>query len=164
MIDLASGTGDLCVDLARAGHKVVALVGMPLGKFAVRSGPMMAGGGFFVDKAEFPNDLNVQITKEGNSPAKIVVKQGETVKVAGDYAKGGNQGGTYRYIGAAGSATVTAGAVVTGMSGRVSIKTASGDVTFAMDETYRGPLAPLITRFSAAATCAELRPAWRTRS
>jgi hypothetical protein len=34
----------------------------------------------------------------------------------------------------------------TGTRNFVLTPTASGDVTFAMDETYRGPLAPLITR------------------
>jgi hypothetical protein len=34
----------------------------------------------------------------------------------------------------------------TGTRNFVLTQTASGDVTFAMDETYRGPLAPLITR------------------
>jgi hypothetical protein len=45
----------------------------------------------------------------------------------------------------------------TGTRNFVLTPTASGDVTFAMDETYRGPLAPLITR-----SIPNLQPAFDT--
>ena len=45
----------------------------------------------------------------------------------------------------------------TGTRNFVLTPTASGDVTFTMDETYRGPLAPLITR-----SIPDLQPAFDT--
>ena len=45
----------------------------------------------------------------------------------------------------------------TGTRNFVLTSTTSGDVTFAMDETYRGPLAPLITR-----SIPNLQPAFDT--
>jgi hypothetical protein len=45
----------------------------------------------------------------------------------------------------------------TGTRNFVLTPTAAGDVTFAMDETYRGPLAPLITR-----SIPDLQPAFDT--
>lgn len=78
-----TGPGDQ-PDVRRAvGKWINRMPGNPEGRMRMFNfGPGMvwnqAGGdGFFVDKAEFPKDLTVTITKSGSAPAEIVAKQGD---------------------------------------------------------------------------------------